>query len=101
MGTGARRYPPGARARPGQAPAYAAQRPNASRWRRRHLAALLWSPASPPSSIGYTTTDAPDPNADFQTATTVVYYNDGKTQLGRFAVQNRTAADLRARCRTA
>ena len=40
--------------------------------------------------IGYTTTERPDPNADFQTATTGVYFNDGTTRLGRFEVQNRT-----------
>jgi membrane peptidoglycan carboxypeptidase len=39
--------------------------------------------------IGYTTTRRPDPNADFLTATTSVNYNDGKTRLGTFAVQNR------------
>ena len=39
--------------------------------------------------IGYTTTERPDPNADFQTATTGVYYNDGKTRMGTFAIQNR------------
>src|SRR5215210_2168633 len=39
--------------------------------------------------IGYTTTRRPDPNADFQTAITGVYYNDGKTRMGSFAVQNR------------
>ena len=31
----------------------------------------------------------PDPNADFNTATSFVYYNDGKAQLGTFAIQNR------------
>ena len=51
--------------------------------------------------IGYTTTERPDPNADFQTATTGVYFNDGTTRLGRFEVQNRTPLDLRRRCRTA
>ena len=35
--------------------------------------------------IGYTTTTRPDANADFKTATTFVYYNDGKTELGSFA----------------
>ena len=40
--------------------------------------------------IGYTTTKRPNPNADFQTATTGVYYNDGTTRLGSFAIQNRT-----------
>ena len=38
---------------------------------------------------GYTSTTRPNPNADFQTATTFVYYNNGKSQLGSFAVQNR------------
>ena len=41
-------------------------------------------------AVGYTTTTRPDPNADFQTAITNVYYNDGKAKLGTFAVQNRT-----------
>ena len=39
--------------------------------------------------VGYRTTERPDPNADFETATSFVYYNDGKAQLGTFAVQNR------------
>ena len=38
---------------------------------------------------GYTTTQRPNANADFQTATTFVYYENGKSQLGSFAVQNR------------
>src|SRR4029453_6626923 len=40
--------------------------------------------------IGYSTTTRPDANADFRTATTFVYYNDGKSELGNFAIQNRT-----------
>ena len=32
--------------------------------------------------VGYATTTRPDPNADFQTAVTDVYYNDGKARLG-------------------
>jgi membrane peptidoglycan carboxypeptidase len=39
--------------------------------------------------IGYTTTTRPDANAEFKTATTLVYYNDGKSELGNFAIQNR------------
>ena len=39
----------------------------------------------------YQTTELPDPNADFETETSFVYYNDGKTELGRYAVQNRDA----------
>ncbi|KAJ1684603.1 hypothetical protein LUZ63_020358 [Rhynchospora breviuscula] len=37
----------------------------------------------------YTTTSIPDPNADFQTQTTNVYYRGGKSTLGRFVDQNR------------
>jgi membrane peptidoglycan carboxypeptidase len=40
--------------------------------------------------IGYTTTTRPDANAEFKTATTFVYFNDGKSELGNFAIQNRT-----------
>ena len=40
-------------------------------------------------AYGYTSTQRPNANADFQTATTFVYYNNGKSQLGSFAVQNR------------
>ncbi len=40
-------------------------------------------------AVGYNTTTMPDANADFQTATTTVYYDNGKTELGNFAVQNR------------
>jgi membrane peptidoglycan carboxypeptidase len=39
---------------------------------------------------GYTTTTRPNANAEFKTATTSVYYNDGKSKLGSFAIQNRT-----------
>ncbi len=37
----------------------------------------------------YSSTTIPDPNKDFQTQTTNVYYKDGKTGLGRFVEQNR------------
>lgn len=40
-------------------------------------------------AYGYATTTRPNANADFQTATTFVYYENGKSQLGSFAVQNR------------
>ena len=39
---------------------------------------------------GYATTTRPDANAEFKTATTFVYYNDGKSRLGSFHIQNRT-----------
>ncbi|WP_036920704.1 transglycosylase domain-containing protein [Propionicicella superfundia] len=37
----------------------------------------------------YATTDIPDPNGDFQTNTTTLYYNDGTTVLGTLSIQNR------------
>jgi membrane peptidoglycan carboxypeptidase len=43
----------------------------------------------------YKTTELPDPNADFETNTSFVYYSDGKggqgEQLGQYAIQNRDA----------
>ncbi|MGZ4453023.1 MAG: transglycosylase domain-containing protein [Nocardioides sp.] len=39
--------------------------------------------------IAYNTTDIPDPNADFQTQTSYIYYADGKNEIGQFAEQNR------------
>ena len=39
--------------------------------------------------IGYSRTKIPDPNADFTTNTTFVYFDDGKTELSTLAVQNR------------
>jgi len=37
----------------------------------------------------YKTTPIPDPNSDFRTETTYIYYSDGRTELGRLAEQNR------------
>jgi membrane peptidoglycan carboxypeptidase len=45
-------------------------------------------------AILYKAIDVPDPNADFQTETSFVYYNDGKTELGTFATQNRDSIPL-------
>ena len=45
--------------------------------------------------VGYATTELPNANTDFETATTFVYYNDGKAQLGSFAVQNRQPLTLK------
>lgn len=36
----------------------------------------------------------PDPNAEFQTQTTKVFYSDGKHQIGSFATQDRENVDL-------
>ncbi|GAB3775079.1 membrane peptidoglycan carboxypeptidase [Nocardioides ginsengisegetis] len=43
----------------------------------------------------YKTTDIPDPNKDFQTQTSFVYYADGKTSLGQYATQNRESISLK------
>jgi len=42
----------------------------------------------------YRAIDIPAANADFKTETTLVYYDDGKTEVGRFAEQNRTSIPL-------
>ncbi|WP_420176454.1 transglycosylase domain-containing protein [Luteococcus sp. OSA5] len=39
--------------------------------------------------VFYNRTSLPDPNKEFTTNTTFLYYNDGETKLGSFAVQNR------------
>ena len=39
--------------------------------------------------VGYARTTIPDPNKDFTTNTTFVYYDDGKTELSSLAIQNR------------
>ena len=38
----------------------------------------------------YQTVEIPDPNEDFETQTSLIYYADGKTELGSFANQDRT-----------
>jgi membrane peptidoglycan carboxypeptidase len=42
----------------------------------------------------YQTTDIPDPNKDFQTQSSFVYYSDGKTEVGQYATQNRQIIPL-------
>jgi len=37
----------------------------------------------------YTTTSIPNPNAQFRTQTSYIYYSDGKSKIGQFALQNR------------
>ncbi len=39
--------------------------------------------------VAYATVKLPDPNADFQTNTSFVYYRDGKEKIGSFQIQNR------------
>lgn len=38
----------------------------------------------------YRSIEVPDPNEDFETETSFIYFADGKTEVGRFAIQNRT-----------
>ncbi|MDR1431405.1 MAG: transglycosylase domain-containing protein, partial [Propionibacteriaceae bacterium] len=40
-------------------------------------------------SIVYASTPIPDANADFQTNTSFVYYEDGKSTIGSYQIQNR------------
>ncbi|MFT3888233.1 MAG: transglycosylase domain-containing protein [Arachnia sp.] len=63
-------------------------------WKRFGVTALVVFIVVGLSGMGgffflYATTDLPDPNADFQTNTTFIYYNDGEERLGSLAVQNR------------
>ena len=39
--------------------------------------------------VAYSTVKLPDPNADFQTNTSFVYYRDGKEKIGSYQIQNR------------
>ena len=83
--------PPGAGARPDKPPRTPAQRRGILALKGLGISlALILVAGFAVVFIGYTTTERPDPNADFQTATTGVYFNDGTTRLGRFEVQNRT-----------
>ncbi|MEJ7773191.1 MAG: transglycosylase domain-containing protein, partial [Nocardioidaceae bacterium] len=44
--------------------------------------------------VTYKMIDIPDPNKDFQTQTTTVYFSDGKHVIGQFALQNRESIPL-------
>ena len=69
-------------------------------WKQRATSVLKWGSIA--ALVGlllgaggffylYQSTDIPDPNAEFETETTFVYYADGKTEAGRFATQDRTS----------
>ena len=45
-------------------------------------------------ALYYSATDIPDPNKDFQTETTFVYYAGGRREAGQFATQNRQSIPL-------
>ncbi len=76
------------------------QRSRGQRWARRILIALVsfvllgLVGGTAAVGVGYATTNLPDANADFETATTFVYYGDGKAELGSFAIQNRQPLTL-------
>ena len=72
-------------------------------WGQRVRRALLWVAAlglaGAVIAVGafiflYQTIDVPDANAEFKTQTTFVYYDNGKTELGTYARQNRVAVPL-------
>ena len=42
----------------------------------------------------YRSTDIPNPNKDFETQTSFVYYADGKSEVGSYATQNRESISL-------
>ncbi|WP_239460056.1 transglycosylase domain-containing protein [Nocardioides daejeonensis] len=77
--------------------------PEQPAWKRRLMKTLKWGGITGlvltllgvlTFVILYRSIDIPDPNADFQTETTYVYYADGKTELGRYATQNRNSIPL-------
>jgi membrane peptidoglycan carboxypeptidase len=52
----------------------------------------------------YKTTSIPNPNEDFQTQSSFVYYADGKSQVGQYATQNRQSiaySDMKPNLRNA
>ena len=67
-------------------------------WKRIGVTALVAFIIAGLTGLGgfvwlYQSTDLPDANADFNTNTTFLYYNDETTQLGSLAVQNRVTID--------
>jgi membrane peptidoglycan carboxypeptidase len=44
--------------------------------------------------VGYAATDIPQPNELISAQTTIVYYDNGKTEIGRFGEQNRIIVEL-------
>jgi membrane peptidoglycan carboxypeptidase len=44
--------------------------------------------------VAYAATDIPQPNQLISAQTTIVYYDDGKSEIGRFGEQNRIIIDL-------
>ena len=70
------------------------------KWKRRLVATAKWGTVAGLvlALIGagsfyylYRTVEIPDPNEDFETQTSFVYYADGKSEIGSFATQDRTS----------
>ena len=73
--------------------------PKRSRWRKLGIALLVLSLVGALVGVGafivlYQTIDVPNPNEDFETQTSFVYYSDGESELGQFATQNRESISL-------
>ncbi|MCL8026694.1 transglycosylase domain-containing protein [Nocardioides bruguierae] len=69
-------------------------------WKRRLLSVVKWGLVAglvlALVGVGslvylYQVTELPDPNEDFETQTSFVYYADGSSQIGQFATQDRTS----------
>ncbi|WP_413332688.1 transglycosylase domain-containing protein [Brevibacterium sp. GP-SGM9] len=45
-------------------------------------------------SIGYATTDVPEPNLEATGQTSTIYYNDGKTPIGQYKVEDRKSVQI-------
>lgn len=45
-------------------------------------------------AVLYNTIEVPNPNADFKTETSFIYYNNGEDEIGRFAIQDRDSIPL-------
>ena len=70
-----------------------------SRWKKAGIWLLVLSLVGALLGVGafivlYQTIDVPNPNKDFETQTSFVYYSDGKSELGQFATQNRESITL-------
>ncbi|WP_300640215.1 transglycosylase domain-containing protein [Nocardioides sp.] len=68
-------------------------------WKQRGLSVLKWGTvvglvmallAGGAFFYLYQAVEIPDPNEDFETQTSLIYYADGETELGSFARQDRT-----------
>ncbi|MEZ5093581.1 transglycosylase domain-containing protein [Nocardioides sp.] len=78
--------------------------PAKGRWKRRILKTFAWLTvlgllgvifAAGAFVYVYNKTEIPDPNSEFLTQTTQVFYADGKTPLGTFATQDRESIPLK------